>query len=168
MRDASPQALLRAQFFRFAIVGSGGFLVDVSVLALLHSIFGLSASVARVLSMTTAMTFTWWGNRTLTFHDRAASGARAMFAEWLRFAAANSIGAAINYGTYVALIHAAPAPLNNPYLATVCGVGFGMLFNFTGSRMLVFQSKKPIRAAPAALPPPPFRLARQFLRRWFP
>ncbi|MDE2465305.1 MAG: GtrA family protein [Alphaproteobacteria bacterium] len=141
MKAASPHALIRAQFLRFAMVGTAGFLVDESVLAIMHRLIGLDPIWARVVSILCAMTFTWWGNRTLTFHHAAARGsARLVALEWLRFIAANSLGAVVNFTTYATLLHVAPAPFNNPYLATVCGVGIGMLFNFVTSRTIVFSS----------------------------
>ncbi len=88
------------------------------------------------------MTFTWWGNRRLTFHAHAARGPAATAREWLRFVSANSLGAVINYGTFAGLIHLAPPPLDNPYLATAAGVAVGLVFNFTMSRTLVFRAQR--------------------------
>ena len=87
------------------------------------------------------MTFTWWGNRTLTFRGEAAVGAAAMLREWAKFVAANSFGFAVNYGVYAGLIAFAPAPLNNPYLALACGTVAGLVFNFMLSQRLVFGGK---------------------------
>ncbi len=135
-------ATLRAsRFARFALVGGAGFVVDESVLFLMQHILGLGPLGARAISIFAAMTFTWWGNRTLTFRDRAAPGGPAIFWEWLRFIAANIVGALVNYGSYAALVHFAPAPLNNPYLATAAGVAAGLVFNFTLSQRLVFKAR---------------------------
>ena len=79
-------------------------------------------------------------------HLPRACGARRKLrclGEWLRFVAANSFGALLNYGTYAALLRFAPAPLDNPYLATAIGVGVGMVFNFAASRALVFRAHRP-------------------------
>lgn len=140
MKAASPRALLRAQFLRFAMVGAAGFVVDETVLGLLHNLAGLHATVAGALSIFCAMTFTWLGNRSFTFHAHAARGARAMAAEWLRFAAANSVGAIINYSTFLLLVNWAPSPASNPFLAKAAGVGAGMILNFLSARRLVFRA----------------------------
>jgi len=132
--------LLQSQFLRFAIVGAAGFVVDESVLALMHGFAGLDPFSARIVSILSAMTFTWWGNRSLTFREQAASGAAGIAREWLRFVAANSVGALVNYGSYVLLVRFALAPFDNAYLATAIGVGIGLLFNFTLSRRLVFRN----------------------------
>lgn len=129
-----------SQFLRFAIVGAAGFVVDEGVLWLMHRVIGLDPFSARAISIFSAMTFTWWGNRTLTFSAHAAEGAGAVVKEWLRFVAANALGALINYGTYASLVKFAPAPLNNAYLATAIGVGIGLIFNFTLSKRFVFRA----------------------------
>lgn len=139
---AAPEARLHAQFARFALVGAGGFLVDESVLALMHSAVGLDPFSARAISILSAMTFTWWGNRTLTFPAHAARGLGAGFTEWLRYVAASSLGATLNYGSYAALVGFAPAPLHNAYLAAAIGVGIGMICNFVMSKTVVFRHRR--------------------------
>ena len=131
---------VRGQFLRFALVGAAGFPIDEGVLALMHGVFGLDPLVARVISISVAMTFTWWGNRMLTFRVEAAEGPAAMAREWLRFVGANGLGALINYGTFAALLRMAPPPFDNAYLATAIGVGVGLIFNFTLSRIYVFRA----------------------------
>lgn len=132
----------RAQFLRFAAVGAAGFLIDEGTLALMRNLAGLDPFTGRAISILTAMTFTWWGNRTFTFSAQAARGASGAFREWLRFAGANSFGAFVNYGAYAALLNFAPAPLDNAYFATAIGVGVGLLFNFTLSKTLVFRAHR--------------------------
>ena len=133
------EKLRQSRFLRFALVGTAGFVVDESVLFVMQRFIGLDPLTGRVVSILAAMTFTWWGNRNLTFHDHKAFGAAAMAREWMRFVAANLLGALINYGSFAALVHFAPTPANNPYLATAVGVGIGLLFNFTLSKRLVFR-----------------------------
>jgi putative flippase GtrA len=135
------RALTRSRFARFGIVGAAGFVVDEAVLTLLHYAIGLDRYSARALSIFCAMTFTWWGNRNLTFAEHAASGgAGAMAQEWGKFVLTNGIGALVNYGTYSLFVSFAPAPLNNPLLATAIGVAVGLVFNFTLSKRFVFRA----------------------------
>jgi putative flippase GtrA len=134
------RALAASRFLRFTVVGCCGFVVDVSVFFLLHDVFGLSAYAARPFSILTAMVTTWLGNRMHTFRDHAASGAKAVLAEWLKFAAANSIGALFNYATFAAIIGFAPQPFANRYLALVAGTAVGLAFNFTMSKFVVFRA----------------------------
>lgn len=130
-----------SRFLRFAIVGTGGFVVDESVLAAMHYGVGFDRYSARAISILCAMTFTWWGNRNLTFREHAAVG-NARFHEWLRFMLANAVGALVNYGVYSALVSFAPAPASNPLLATAAGVGVGLIFNFTLSKRFVFKTSQ--------------------------
>jgi putative flippase GtrA len=134
------RALLRARFVRFGAVGAAGFLVDEAVLTVGHYVFGFDPYVARAVSIFCAMTFTWWGNRTLTFAEHAASGSGEMAQEWLKFILANGVGALVNYGTYTLLVTFAARPLGHPLVATAIGVGVGMVFNFTLSKRFVFKA----------------------------
>jgi putative flippase GtrA len=137
----SLRAVTRSRFLRFAVVGGAGFLVDEAVLTILHYLIGLDRYSARAVSIFCAATFTWWGNRNLTFSEHAASGGAAELArEWLKFMAANGVGALVNYATYTLCVSFAPAPFGNPLLATAIGVGVGLVFNFTLSKRFVFQA----------------------------
>lgn len=132
--------LRNSRFLRFCVVGSGGALVDFSVLAFGLNILALDPYSARGLSFLAAVTFTWWGNRQLTFADRKATEVAAILREWFRFLSANGIGGIINYGVYALCVTFAPAPLNNPYLAMIVSVFVGLTFNFTLSSKVVFRA----------------------------
>ena len=133
------ERLRASRFLRFGIVGAAGFVVDETVLKLM--LFALNPYAARAVSIFCAMTFTWWGNRTLTFAEHAAKGSgSAILREWFKFILANALGAIVNYSTYTLLVALAPAPLNNPMLATAIGVAIGLVFNFTLSKRFVFKA----------------------------
>jgi putative flippase GtrA len=135
------QTLETSRFLRFAIVGAAGFVVNEAALYVALNLIGLGKYAAGIFAFLCAVTFTWWGNRVLTFREQAASGASAIFLEWAKFVLANGIGFAVNYGVYAACITFAPAPLNNPYLALAFGTIAGLVFNFTLSKRLVFRSR---------------------------
>ena len=116
-------------------------MVDEAVLALMTKLVGADPFSARIVSMLCAMTFTWWGNRNLTFQEHAAVGAVAMAREWLHFVVANSLGAAVNYASYALLVRFAPPPLNNAFLDVVIGVAAGLGFNYTLSKRFVFRAR---------------------------
>jgi putative flippase GtrA len=135
------KGLARSRFLRFGLVGGAGFVVDEAVLAFGHYLAGLDRFSARAISILCAMTFTWWGNRNLTFADHAATGGAAELGrEWFKFVLANAVGAVVNYGAYSLLVGFAPAPLSNPLLAAAVGVGIGLVFNFTLSKRFVFRA----------------------------
>jgi putative flippase GtrA len=135
------RALTKSRILRFGVVGAAGFVVDETVLTVGHYLIGLDPYVARAISILCAMTFTWWGNRTLTFAEHAAEGAGGILREWLKFMLANAVGAAANYATYTLCVGYAPVPLSNPLVAVVIGVGVGMVFNFTLSQRFVFRAR---------------------------
>jgi len=127
-------------FFRFAIVGTLGLAVDLAVLWTAIHVLGLGPYAGRGLSFAVAVTFTWALNRHLTFGDKRATDAPGMAKEWGRFVAANSIGLAVNYAVYAALIQWAGGLLANPMVAAGCGAIAGLAFNYTASSRLVFKT----------------------------
>jgi putative flippase GtrA len=132
--------LKASRFLRFLIVGGFGFLVSEATLAaMLHGVHS-NDTVAWCVAFLCAATFTWWGNRNLTFADRKAHGAAGMLTEYGKFLAANALGGAVNFVVFKGLGLYAPQPLNNPFLALACGVLAGLVFNFTVSKLLVFRS----------------------------
>jgi putative flippase GtrA len=131
--------MIGSRFLRFAAVGAAGFLVNEASLWIALRVMGLNPYVGGVLSFLCAATFTWWGNRILTFPERAAATRRGALSEWLRFLAANALGFLVNYAVYASMISFAPPPANNPFLALAFGTVAGMSFNFVLSNWIVFR-----------------------------
>ncbi len=129
-----------SQFLRFAVVGAAGFLINEAALFIGLKLLHLGAYAGGVFAFFVAVTFTWWGNRMLTFRGQAAQGARGVVAEWLKFVAANGLGFAVNYAVYATLVTFARAPLNSPYVALGCGTLAGLIFNFAMSKRFVFRA----------------------------
>jgi putative flippase GtrA len=140
----NPYAILRrvfaSRFLRFSAVGAAGFLVNEAALFLAQKFLHAGPHLGWFLAFIPAVTFTWWGNRTFTFADKASAGHLGMLAEWVRFVATNGLGAAANFAVYELLIGLAPWPLNVPYLALAIGILVGLVFNFTLSKRLVFRN----------------------------
>ena len=128
-----------SRFLRFSVVGAAGYFVDLAILLVMLKLIGSDPYSGRLVSFLGAVTFTWWGNRRLTFADKSATGARAVVMEWLKFFGANSIGAVVNLGLYTALVTFAAHPLGNPFVAQPIGILAGLVFNFTLSKRLVFR-----------------------------
>jgi putative flippase GtrA len=131
-----------SKILRFGAVGGAGFFVNEAALVIAKLVLHLGDHPAWLFGFAVAVTFTWWGNRTFTFHEHKSSGHGGMLAEWARFVAANAFGAIANYAVYAALVEFAPRPLNLPYLALFFGVLVGLVFNFTLSKKLVFRPRK--------------------------
>ena len=138
-RNDFLKLLAGSQFIRFGIVGAGGYVVDASVLALMLYAVRLDPYTSRVVSYLAAATFTWTGNRYLTFADQRAHGLKGIAREWATFLAANAIGGLVNVGLYATLVRYAPPPVSNYFVAQLFGVLAGLVFNFTLSKRFVFR-----------------------------
>lgn len=131
--------LSRWRFLRFATVGAAGFGVNEIALAAFIKLAGLDPYTAGIASFFVAATFTWWGNRLLTFREHAAGWGRGLFEEWARFIAANGLGFLVNYAVYAGLITFAPSPFGVPFVALAFGTIAGLALNFTLSSRFVFR-----------------------------
>lgn len=135
------EKLAASKLVRFGAVGGAGFFVNEAALVVARVVLHLGDHAAWLFGFAVAVTFTWWGNRTITFHEHKSTGRTAMLAEWARFVATNSLGAVANFAVYSLLIAFAPWPLNVPYAALFFGVLVGLIFNYTLSKRLVFRHK---------------------------
>lgn len=135
--------LAASKLVRFGAVGGAGFFVNEAALVVARVLFHLGDHAAWLFGFAVAVTFTWWGNRTVTFHEHKSTGHSGMLAEWARFVATNSLGALANFAVYSLFIAFAPWPLNVPYVALFFGVLVGLIFNFTLSKKLVFRASPP-------------------------
>jgi putative flippase GtrA len=131
--------LQRSKLVRFGAVGGAGFFVNEAALAVAKNLFRMGDHAGWLFGFAVAVTFTWWGNRVFTFHEKKSTGHAGIAAEWGRFVATNSLGAIANFAVYALLIGYAPWPLNVPYVALAFGVLVGLVFNFTLSKKLVFR-----------------------------
>lgn len=123
------------RIIRFGLVGVVGLCVDVSVLYAMQAL-GLGPYVGRLISFLCAASTTWMGNKLFTFRDRSETAQPAR--QWLTFVLVCACGFAINYGTYVLLVHYVPFIKDHLYLAVAAGSIAGMFFNFSGASKLVF------------------------------
>ena len=126
------------QFLRFGMIGTGGFVVDTTVLYFLMGVVGLDPYTGRLASWCVAATFTWAMNRRFTFADK-----RPRFRQWLAFLAANALGGAINYAVYAALVTFVDEVAAIPVLGVAAGSIAGLFFNFTVSKLVVFRRARP-------------------------
>ena len=134
------ERIRESRFLRFALVGGTGFFVNEAMLFVAIHFLRLGAYAGGIFAFLVTVTFTWWGNRMLTFRQQAAHHGIAMAEEWAKFVAANLIGFAVNYAVYVSLVTFAPAPFDSPYLALAFGTLAGLIFNFTLSKRFVFRA----------------------------
>jgi len=126
------------QFLSFALVGAGGFFVDVVIVYTMIFVIGLSPLTARVPSFLAAATFTWYFNRHLTFNDCDRS---QPLSQWVRFLVVNAGGGVVNFATYAATLLLLGDAAVVPLLAVAAGSLAGLSVNYIASRYLVFQTR---------------------------
>ena len=128
------------RFVRFAAVGGAGFFVNEARFCSPMNCSQAGDKLGWFVAFIPAVTFTWWGNRNLTFAEHASEG-HAHVAEWARFVAANGLGAVANFAVYAVLTAYAPWPFRIAYIALAIGILVGLVFNFTLSKRLVFRRR---------------------------
>lgn len=137
---------LSGEFFRFAVVGAVGFIVDASVLQILVSWFDSNLLIARIFSYLTAATATWSLHRVYTFRDQLAApesrlaSLRALIEQWFRFVLTNGFGASLNYAIYAACILSSDACSTYPVAGVALGSLVALAFNFVISKRFVFKA----------------------------
>lgn len=125
-----------AEFFRFGVVGTIGFVVDTAVLyGALALGFGFYSG--RIPAYLAAVTTTWGLNRIWTFRTRNNGSAGK---QWAKFAVVSLLGFVLNYGAYAACIAFWPLATAYPVIAVAAGAIAGLFSNFFLSRVLVFKA----------------------------
>jgi putative flippase GtrA len=134
-RSATPnRLLLLAQFLRFGVVGTTGFIVDTVTVYGLRRTLGLYG--AGMVAYIVAASINWALNRIWTFRGQGSGPAHR---QWAMFMATNLVGFVLNRGTYALLVTFLPAAAEQPVIATAAGAVAGMFVNFSLSRRLVFR-----------------------------
>jgi putative flippase GtrA len=127
-------------FWRYAIVGTAGFLVDGGVMQLLTSMAEVSPLAARAVSFPLALTLTWALNRAWTFETGRA---RAPATQYGRYLAVQIAGFAINYASFAGLVLGGGVWARWPLLALAAGALLSMILTYLLSRALVFSARPP-------------------------
>jgi putative flippase GtrA len=126
-------------FVRFAIIGGLGYFVAAGTLGFASVVLKLGFAAANAFSIFLSMCFTWMGNRHFTFRERRAREFSDIVQEWLKFSSANGVGAVLSYTAALMLVHFAPEPFNDKFVAQASGILAGLAFNFTLSNRMVFK-----------------------------
>lgn len=135
--DKKPREVVR--FGKFATVGALGMVVDLTVLNIMHKVFGLPLLVANTISFTTAVlsNFTW--NRLWTFPE---SRQRPLIPQLAQFALVNVIGLAINnlvlWVVYNLVKSFVPDPLDYN-LAKITAIGIVLFWNYGINRLWTYK-----------------------------
>lgn len=136
---------MNQRLYKFGFVGVIGFIVDVTVMAVLSSF--LPVIPARSGAFWAAASSTWWCNRRFTFKE---SDRRDPLTQWLKFLVSACVGFIPNWGSYWLLIEwgrgeritqlvGSDAAFLWPYVAMIPGILLGMVANFILASCWVFQ-----------------------------
>lgn len=126
----------KTKLFKFALVGSVGFIADILTFSLLYKVCDLEIMQARVLAFIVAATVTWIGNRCYTFH---ANGTKNKLKQWCHFLAVACFSAIPNFLVFKAVVNLIGLYFLGVYIALGVGVLAGMLSNFLLSEKWVFK-----------------------------
>ncbi len=127
------------RFLKFATVGAIGMVVDLTLLNVLHKIFGLDLLVANAISFTAAVisNFTW--NRLWTFPE---SRQRPLHTQLAQFTIVNVIGLGINelvlYLAHQVTQHFLPDPLDYN-AAKILAIGVVLFWNYGINRVWTYK-----------------------------
>ncbi|MFN7811615.1 MAG: glycosyltransferase [Planctomycetia bacterium] len=124
------------QFGRFALVGGSGMAVDLGVVHLVHYILRQPFAVQRVAGIGAALVWNFLGNRRWTFADARQESAWGQF---MKFVAACSLGACVNWGVSLACFHGVWPFTGRVLRSALAGVLAGTAFNFILCRWWAFR-----------------------------
>jgi putative flippase GtrA len=142
------------EVMKFGVVGTIGFVIDVSVFNALRyagtpGLLEHKPLTAKAVSVAVATVFTYLGNRHWTWQHRERSGVHR---EMALFFILNAIGMLIAVGC-LAITHYVldlRSPLADNISANGVGLGLGMMFRFWSYRTLVFRHPEWADATPPA------------------
>ncbi len=129
---------MRSELFFFTLVGAIAFAVDVGILYIVKSAFGLYWG--RVISFICAVFITWLLNRKLTFKERFSG--LSLFSEFARYLTVMISGGMVNYLIYASLVVTLKGVANEPIWGVAAGSCAGLLVNFILARSFVFRVQK--------------------------
>jgi putative flippase GtrA len=119
----------------FATVGLVGFIVDGALLSALVHAQGWPHYKARALSFAAAVTVTWYLNRNWVF-SRTSERAK----EYGAYVGVQSVGAAINLGTYALVIGLVPSLAQLPIVPLAAGAALALCFTYSAAGRWVFAA----------------------------
>lgn len=123
------------RLFRFAAIGSAGFVWDTATTYATKELIGLLP--AALLAFVVAASLNWMANRFWTFRDRRGGG--SLFRQWLLYMAANSLGFLLNRGTFTVLVVEFAACRAHPVIGLAAGAVAGLGANFGLAHKVVFK-----------------------------
>lgn len=130
---------MKNSILKFIIVGSIGFVIDVSILYLCIHFLETNLVVSRIISFSIAVIITWLLNRVYTFKMSTPYKKRKhYFMEFFKYLIGSSISISINFGVYMFVISFFSLALKTPILAVAIGSISAMFFSYIFSKYYIF------------------------------
>lgn len=128
----------------FIVVGAIGFVIDALFLQLFAVMLGVNIYLARLLAFVPATLVTWLLNRRWSFGVGPSTAAHKR-REYSKYFAVQCCGVAVNFAVFSVLVMLLPALIRYPVLPLAVGSAFGLIVNYTGSRLWVFVANRALR-----------------------
>jgi putative flippase GtrA len=132
------ESLKSNKFIRFSIIGGIGFLIDLFIFFLAIQIFDSSVYLSRLFSALCAASFTWYGNRLITF---SMPKREALWKEWINYIYVMIPGNIMNYLVFFLIVFNIGDNIIILFIAISLGVISGLIINFNLSKIFVFIDK---------------------------
>lgn len=126
------------EIISFAAVGTVGFVLDAAIIWALINYAAIPPIPAKLMAFPFAVTVTWFLNRNNTFKDRKQSN---YLKEWIKYIQINSVGAITNNVSFIIIVAKIDYFYQQPIIAVALGSIIGMIFNYLGSKFLVFNER---------------------------
>jgi putative flippase GtrA len=124
-------------FIKFAAVGFLGTVTNLVLFFIFADIFKFSANITAMTVFLLVGAQNYIFHHSWTFRENTRNG-KLSFLGWIKFTITTLLGLGVN----IIVLNAILLFYSPPYkvIAQFCGVAFGTLFNYLGSKHLVFNS----------------------------
>lgn len=123
---------------KFGLVGMIGFAVDAGLLKV-GLVLGLTAAIARLISLICAMQVTFAINRKHVFRCRPGT---SCLGQWCAYMASNGFGNLCNYWIFVTLSSLHGHEVSKPWIALPISAVCAYVINYAGARLVVFGKSR--------------------------
>lgn len=119
-----PEEKIR-EFFKFALVGGSGVVVNMGLLYVFRKVFSLQIEIASPIAIEISILTNFLLNNIWTFRQRDTR--YTVWNRLLRYHLVTGIAGLVNYLILLLLVKAFGL---NEFLSNLIGIGFGMLINY--------------------------------------
>lgn len=128
------------QIYKFILVGTIGFTVDVCILELILRIFDFGLFFGRLISFSIAVIITWQLNRKLVFEqNKQIESIKTTIYEFCKYILTSSVSMSLNIAIYMVCIYLFELCNKYPSIAVAIGSLWAMSITFLISKYWVFK-----------------------------